>query len=381
MRSRRSQEVTSMQLLQKLQQILFYAGTTPEEYARILPEIRKNNHKRLQVFSGVSIFFLLVMVIITYTDRSLSFRYQTYLAPVLLLCVILLADIFFAEKHPLLCKILIYVFVSLLALLSIVIGTFDNREQTAGTFLAFLLAIPLLFIVRPIENVCFIAFFDVLFIIASASVKSRALFEVDMINALVFGGISIIISSFMLSITIENFVIKDAMTRLAETDQLTQLRNRTSYEQRLPIYPTLCKKSLACIYADVNGLHELNASKGHEAGDTMLKFIADALQAQFGAFHTYRIGGDEFVTFAMDTDADVLAEKLNSFIKLVESENYHISVGYALQSAENIQMPALIKTAEDKMYQAKQEFYSQNPTMRRRHPRCAPDPLESILPQ
>ena len=381
MRSRRSQEVTSMQLLQKLQQILFYAGTTPEEYARILPEIRKNNHKRLQVFSGVSIFFLLVMVIITYTDRSLSFRYQTYLAPVLLLCVILLADIFFAEKHPLLCKILIYVFVSLLTLLSIVIGTFDNREQTAGTFLAFLLAIPLLFIVRPIENVCFIAFFDVLFIIASASVKSRALFEVDMINALVFGGISIIISSFMLSITIENFVIKDAMTRLAETDQLTQLRNRTSYEQRLPIYPTLCKKSLACIYADVNGLHELNASKGHEAGDTMLKFIADALQAQFGAFHTYRIGGDEFVTFAMDTDADVLAEKLNSFIKLVESENYHISVGYALQSAENIQMPALIKTAEDKMYQAKQEFYSQNPTMRRRHPRCAPDPLESILPQ
>ena len=368
MRSRRSQEVTFMHLLQKLRQTLIYAGATPEEYTRILPEIRRNNYKRLQVFSGVSIFFLLVMVIITYADRSLNFRYQTYLAPLLLLCVILLTNIFFAEKRPLLCKILIYVFVSLLTLLAIVIGTFDNREQTAGTFLAFLLAIPLLFIVRPIENVCFIAFFDVLFIIASASVKSRALFEVDMINALVFGGISIIISSFMLSITVENFVIKDAMTRLAETDQLTQLRNRTSYEQRLPIYPTLCKKSLACIYADVNGLHELNEAKGHEAGDTMLKFIADALQAQFGILHTYRIGGDEYVAFAMDTDAEILVEKLNTFTELVESENYHVSVGYEIQNAGSIQMSALIKAAEDKMYQAKQAFYSQNPTMRRRHP-------------
>ena len=368
MRSRRSQEVTFMHLLQKLRQTLIYAGATPEEYTRILPEIRRNNYKRLQVFSGVSIFFLLVMVIITYADRSLNFRYQTYLAPLLLLCVILLTNIFFAEKRPLLCKILIYVFVSLLTLLAIVIGTFDNREQTAGTFLAFLLAIPLLFVLRPIENVCFIAFFDVLFIIASASVKSRTLFEVDMINALVFGGISIIISSFMLSITVENFVIKDAMTRLAETDQLTQLRNRTSYEQRLPIYPTLCKKSLACIYADVNGLHELNEAKGHEAGDTMLKFIADALQAQFGILHTYRIGGDEYVAFAMDTDAEILTEKLNTFTELVESENYHVSVGYEIQNAGSIQMSALIKAAEDKMYQAKQAFYSQNPTKRRRHP-------------
>ena len=228
-----------MSILQKIQRVLFYAGATPEEYARIMPDIRRNNHKRLQVFCGVSISFLLIMVLITYTNQSLNFRFQTYLAPMLLLSVILLADIFFAGKRPLLCKILIYIFTALLFLLAIVIGTFDNRTQTAGTFLAFLLAIPLLFVLRPIENVCIIAFFDALFIMASFSVKSRAIFEIDMINALVFGGISMIISSFMLSITIENFVIKDALTHLAETDQLTQLRSRTSYERYLPTYPPL----------------------------------------------------------------------------------------------------------------------------------------------
>ena len=370
-----------MSILQKIQRVLLYAGATPEEYARIMPDIRRNNHKRLQVFCGVSISFLLIMILITYTNQSLNFRFQTYLAPMLLLSVILLADIFFAGKRPLLCKMLIYIFTALLFLLAIVIGTFDNRTQTAGTFLAFLLAIPLLFVLRPIENVCIIAFFDALFIMASFSVKSKAIFEIDMINALVFGGISMIISSFMLSITIENFVIKDALTHLAETDQLTQLRNRTSYERYLPLYPTLCRKSLACIYADVNGLHELNEAKGHEAGDTMLKFIADALQAQFGSFHAYRIGGDEYVAFATDTDAEVLTEKLNAFTRIVESEGYHVSVGYEIQSAGSIQMSALIKAAENKMYQAKQEFYRQNPAIRRRHPRCAPDPQKSLSPQ
>ena len=370
-----------MSILQKIQRALFYAGATPEEYARIMPDIRRNNHKRLQVFCGVSISFLLIMVLITYINQSLNFRFQTYLAPMLLLSVILLADIFFAGKRPLLCKMLIYIFTALLFLLAIVIGTFDNRTQTAGTFLAFLLAIPLLFVLRPIENVCFIALFDVLFIMASFSVKSRAIFEVDMINALVFGGISMIISSFMLSITIENFVIKDALTHLAETDQLTQLRNRTSYERDLPLYPTLCRKSLTCIYADVNGLHELNEAKGHEAGDTMLKFIADALQAQFGVFHTYRIGGDEYVAFATDTDAEVLVEKLNTFTMLVESENYHVSVGYEIQNVGSIQMSTLIKAAENKMYQAKQEFYNQNPAISRLHPRGAPDTQEPLSSQ
>ena len=70
-----------MSILQKIQRVLLYAGATPEEYARIMPDIRRNNHKRLQVFCGVSISFLLIMVLITYTNQSLNFRFQTYLAP------------------------------------------------------------------------------------------------------------------------------------------------------------------------------------------------------------------------------------------------------------------------------------------------------------
>lgn len=359
-----------MGILQRLRLLLFYAGVSPEEYDRIRPDILKNNILRLQVFSGISIAFLLVMTAITFTDPSLNFDYRTYIAPLFFLGAILMAAILLAGTRPRLCKVLVYVFISLMFLFAIVVGTVANPKQTAGTFLAFLLAIPLLFVLRPIENVLLITFYDLIFILASGAIKPRAIFEVDAINALVFGAISMIVSTFMLSITVENFVIKDTLLHLAETDQLTQLCNRTSYERNLPSYPDRCKSTLACVYADVNGLHELNEVKGHEAGDTMLKFVANALREQFGAAHTYRIGGDEYVAFGVDLNRATLEEKLEFFTEQVEAEGYHVSVGWALGEAGNIQLSPLVKAAEDNMYQAKQQFYRENPSMHQRHPRC-----------
>ena len=32
-----------------------------------------------------------------------------------------------------------------------------------------------------------------------------------------------------------------------------------------------------CVYIDANGLHELNNERGHEAGDLMLRFVAESL--------------------------------------------------------------------------------------------------------
>lgn len=259
-----------MEFFQNIIRFFNYAGATQEEYENIFPEICEHNRKRLLVFSGVTIFFLIAMVVITYLDPSLGFGYYIYLIPLLIILAIFLVIRFFTQTRPLLLRIMIYVFMSLLFLMAIYIGAIANKTQTAGTFLAFLLAIPMLFILRPWKNVCVIIFFDALFIFTVMQVKSPRVIPIDVINALVFGGIGIIVSTFMLMITVENFVIKDKMTFLAERDQLTKLRNRTSYEHRIPVYPGYCKKSLACIYADANGLHELNEKGGHLAGDIML---------------------------------------------------------------------------------------------------------------
>ena len=43
-----------------------------------------------------------------------------------------------------------------------------------------------------------------------------------------------------------------------------------------------------CVYIDANGLHELNNERGHEAGDLMLRFVAESLMEQFPKGSLYR---------------------------------------------------------------------------------------------
>ena len=346
-----------MRLFQNIKKILNYAGVTREEYESVRSEIFEHNRKRLLVFIKVSISFLAVMTLITFLNPRLGFGYYIYLVPVLILLTMYFALRFCTKDRPLLLKTIIYTFISLLYFMAIYIGAIANKTQTAGTFLAFLLAIPMLFIIKPWKIVCVIIFYDLLFIIVVIQLKSPEVMSIDVINALIFGGIGMIVSTFMNMLSVENIVIKEKMTILAERDQLTKLRNRTSYEHRIPSYPGCCDKSLACIYADANGLHDLNETGGHQEGDRMLRLIAGALKEIFGEEHTYRIGGDEFVAFVTDMDESILKEKIAVFKAKVEAANYYVSVGYDIQQVERIQMTELIKTAEQKMYHEKNDFY------------------------
>lgn len=80
-------------------------------------------------------------------------------------------------------------------------------------------------------------------------------------------------------------------------DSLTGLLNRNCFEQTIENLDKNEYRNVACVYIDANGLHNINNRFGHEAGDNMLKAIAQALQSKFGSDKTYRIGGDEFVVF------------------------------------------------------------------------------------
>ena len=82
----------------------------------------------------------------------------------------------------------------------------------------------------------------------------------------VFGTISAVICTYMMSLKFQRFLYARKVTILSETDLLTGLFNRNSYERKLKVYSSMCNQVFACIYVDVNGLHEINNTKGHVAG-------------------------------------------------------------------------------------------------------------------
>jgi diguanylate cyclase (GGDEF)-like protein len=157
------------------------------------------------------------------------------------------------------------------------------------------------------------------------------------------------------------WLVREIRRSIAETehraniDVLTGLQNRNRYEAYLKELDSK-KEKTTCLYIDANGLHELNNSKGHYAGDQMLRFIADSLKVQFGADHTYRIGGDEFVVFNAGKTEEEMNECLRSFNEALQRNDYHAAVGTCVYGF-GMSVDQLIRNAEKEMYAAKQRYY------------------------
>lgn len=158
----------------------------------------------------------------------------------------------------------------------------------------------------------------------------------------------------------------DIIREMGTMDLLTGLLNRNCYQERLRRYAGQEDGVLSCIYCDVNGLHELNNTKGHDAGDEMLKVVAYTLRSYFGEKHTYRIGGDEFVAFAADMTAQEVAAHTQDMSDKLEKQGYFVSVGISTGNpTDSEQIEELVRNAETQMYAAKRAFYERSGRDRR----------------
>ncbi len=176
--------------------------------------------------------------------------------------------------------------------------------------------------------------------------------------------------AFSFNMLCHNMRSYNAIREKGEKDVLSGLYNRNRYEQDLKKYPALCRNSLACIYVDANGLHELNNEEGHDAGDRMLKAVAGQLMEQFGNQHSYRIGGDEFLAFAIDMTEDDVLGRTTRMEEALKEQNFHISAGIQwtaeTASLNTDSLERLIKAAEQRMYLAKKAYYENKAHDRRK---------------
>lgn len=146
---------------------------------------------------------------------------------------------------------------------------------------------------------------------------------------------------------------------LSFTDSLTTLNNRRYYDQiksevdKDPFYP------LTLVVADVNGLKLTNDAFGHEAGDDLLRKVAEVLKKTCREDDIIsRIGGDEFVLLLPQTDAlhaQAIVKRINDALLKEEIRGIQVSVsfGYAVKEEEEHLFEDTFKIAEDVMYQNK----------------------------
>ena len=346
-------------MLNKIKNYVLYGGVEQEEYEQVKDSIIKGNRTIAIVFSSVASVLIAIMFLLSFVSDGFKSSRNVYLAGVVLSLSILLVAGVGAKKHRNLSYVAVYMALSVFLLYGIAIATLTRPDQQTVTFMVMMLMLPLIFVDRPFRMGGCIIFYMIFFIVAASYTKSGGVLSVDITDAIIFGILAVASGSIVISVKIKGYVLENKLHIMSETDQLTGLNNRNSYEWRLETYPKLCKKSICCIYIDVNGLHQLNNTQGHKAGDEMLQYIAKETQKQFGVKDTYRIGGDEFVAFSLDEDEAYVKEKLEQLTATVTEAGYHVAIGYELQT-EDIHMNLLISNAEAKMYADKSAYYKQH---------------------
>jgi GGDEF domain-containing protein len=132
-----------------------------------------------------------------------------------------------------------------------------------------------------------------------------------------------------------------AALAFAETDELTGARTRSAGLRELQREVDRCRRThsgLVIVYVDVVGLKQVNDSRGHTAGDDLLRAVIEMLRANLRSFdQIVRIGGDEFVC-ALSNVTDAAARERFGAInpKLAGIDDCRgVRTGFAMLRAED----------------------------------------------
>ena len=170
---------------------------------------------------------------------------------------------------------------------------------------------------------------------------------------------------------------RKAVGRLAFYDPLTDLPNRMLFNDRLKQVLAQAARhgrGVAVMFIDLDHFKAVNDSYGHDVGDTVLRHVAQRLQASMRAEDTVsRRGGDEFLCIMMEARNELdIAKVARKIIHVISAETevgdakfiVKPSVGIAVYPKDGETANALVMNADTAMYRAKRSregyvFFSQ----------------------
>ncbi len=156
--------------------------------------------------------------------------------------------------------------------------------------------------------------------------------------------------------------------KMAITDALTGLRNRTAYEEKINDIERNKTSQFECgiIEFDANSLKVVNDTYGHNMGDTLIIEVARIIERSSATLgFAYRHGGDEFSIIVINNPREKINEIINTFNKMLEDTNNRLAwsmpIAVAYGSAvyhndEDKSINDVVNRADKRMYAMKKQM-------------------------
>jgi diguanylate cyclase (GGDEF)-like protein len=163
------------------------------------------------------------------------------------------------------------------------------------------------------------------------------------------------------ALSMENARLYQQVQKQAETDALTGISNRRTFESALERELSRAARNgeqLTLAMFDIDHFKSLNDTYGHQVGDEVLKKVANALALTCRDFDTpARYGGEEFVVIlpsCSSKESLMVAERLRKAIAEIDAVTpVTASSGVATFPTHASDMYALIKAADEALYESK----------------------------
>ena len=176
------------------------------------------------------------------------------------------------------------------------------------------------------------------------------------------------------ALALKNSWLLQQVQRLAETDGLTGLANRRTFEATLERELSRAARSgepVTLVMVDVDHFKKLNDTFGHQAGDEVLGLVSGVLAKACRDFDTAaRYGGEEFAVIlpaCSSAESLVVAERLRESIAAIDTvTEVTASAGVATFPAHASDPEGLINAADEALYESKRAGRNRVTRSRRR---------------
>ena len=177
--------------------------------------------------------------------------------------------------------------------------------------------------------------------------------------------IILLILFFFLIVLIYQMINYQKVKKSAFVDQLTNVYNRNYLEE---YQDTIELKNYVVAIADIDFFKKVNDTYGHDAGDIVLKEVANIIKTTIRITHddmVIRFGGEEFIILIRKSEKNkkILSNILNRIRKNIETYEFYItetkhinvtvSIGLNLEPSRSKNFTEAFKIADAALYEAK----------------------------